>query len=106
MLPWNFETTYYKDVTPQQFLGLDNHVKSLKMHFYNQLDMSAEDVQKRWPDLEGDVLRTLLADGAFGNEQPLPAIADVVAAYRKSDGGENSANAGEPCGVTTDQLRE
>lgn len=105
-LPWNFETTYYKDVSPQEFLGLDNHVKSLKIHFHNQLDMSADDVQKRWPDLEGDVLRTLLADGAFGNEQPLPAIADVIAAYRKSDGGEGRANAGEPCGVTADQLRE
>ena len=104
--PWNFETNYYKDVSLQAFLNLDRHVESLKRYLRNQRGMSTENVQHRWPDLEGDVLRTLLADGAFGNEQPLPSIADIIAAYRKSGDSENTANAVEPHGVIDSQLRE
>ena len=104
--PWNFETVYYKDVSLQDFLSIDKHVESLRRYLYNQHGMSADSIKSKWLDLDMDILRTLLADGAFGNEQPLSSIADIMATYRKSGDGEHAENAGEPHGEIAGKLHE
>jgi hypothetical protein len=104
--PWNFEAAYYKDVSLQEFVGLDRHVETLRGYLKNQRGMSGDDMRHLWPDLEADVLRTLLADGAFGRAQPLPPIADVIGAYRKSGGSEDTINVRQAQGDIDNRLHE
>ncbi|PMD48141.1 HET-domain-containing protein [Hyaloscypha variabilis F] len=71
LAPRNFEVSYYRDGI-NEFLDLNGHVETLKQHLAHQRRLTAEQVADRWPDLAGAVLRTLLADGAYGTVQPLP----------------------------------
>ena len=71
LAPRNFEVSYYRDGI-NEFLDLNGHVETLKQHLTLQRRLTAEQVADRWPDLAGAVLRTLLADGAYGTVQPLP----------------------------------
>lgn len=101
--PWNFETTYYKDVSIQTFLDFDKHMDSIKGYFARQQGLSSDKIRDRWPHLEEDLMRTLLADGAFGTEQPLPVpVKDIIAVYRD----EVASDQGAAAKATTPTLRE
>lgn len=71
LAPRNFEITYYRNGMGK-FLDLDGHVGALKQHFGHQRGLKDSKIAERWKDIKGEVLRTLLADGAFGHVQPLP----------------------------------
>ena len=71
LAPMNFEITYYRDGMGK-FLDLDGHVGALKQHIGHQRGLDGSKIAERWKDIRGEVLRTLLADGAFGHVQPLP----------------------------------
>jgi Heterokaryon incompatibility protein (HET) len=70
--PLNFETSYYRSGAGiSTFLDVATHVNDVRNHLTIQRNLSGEAVSRRWPDLRSTVLRTLLADGAFGHIQPL-----------------------------------
>ncbi|KAE9376315.1 HET-domain-containing protein [Stipitochalara longipes BDJ] len=71
LAPRNFEVSYYHDGV-NNFLDLNGHVRTLRGHLGLQRRLAADRIAERWPDLTGAVLRTLLADGAYGSVQPLP----------------------------------
>jgi hypothetical protein len=71
LAPRNFGIDYYRNGM-DKFFDLDGHVTELKQHLRFQRGHSGEQLAQDWPDLRGQVLRTLLADGAFGRVQPLP----------------------------------
>lgn len=79
---WNSETDYYRDVSIQEFIALDRHVESLRRYLRIHHGLSADEVAKRWPVLEEAVMRTLLADGAFGSGRSLPSMAEILSLYR------------------------
>jgi hypothetical protein len=102
LAPRNFEVSYYRDGI-NKFLDLSGHVGLLRQHFGFQCRLSADQVAKRWPNFTGEVLKTLLADGAFGTVQPLPEktkeleriLADenkIMDMKRRIDAGENIPN--------------
>ena len=68
--PFNFEGTYYRDGLAV-FLGVNQHVNDVRLHLGLQRQLPEAQVKQRWPDLRSSVIRTLLADGAFGFTQPL-----------------------------------
>jgi hypothetical protein len=64
--PLSFETTYYREGLKSVF-SLDQHVGFLKRHLVN-LSSNAQHLRE---DTEERVMRTMLADGAFGHNEPL-----------------------------------
>lgn len=102
LAPRNFEVGYYRDGMTK-FLDLDGHVGALSQHLGFQRGLRAEGVTKRWPNLKGEVLRTLLADGSFGHIQPLPEKtkdlervlgdeSNIMDMKRRMDAGEHVPN--------------
>lgn len=66
----NFELTYYRN-SPASFPDLEQHVVALRQHLGLQRGFSASKTEERRPNLKGELLRTLLADGAYGHAQPI-----------------------------------
>jgi hypothetical protein len=102
LAPQNFDHLYYRDGI-KHFLDIDGHTGVLRQHFIFQQGFSDDRIDERWPNLTGQVLRILLADGAFGTVQPLPETVEklerilgdeneIMDMKRKMDAGEYVLN--------------
>lgn len=102
LAPRNFDHLYYRDGI-NNFLDLDGHTEVLRQHLEIQRGMNAPQVAQRWSNLRHEVLRTLLADGAFGSVQPLlenieklqtilAAEHEIMETKRKGEAGEYVLN--------------
>jgi hypothetical protein len=71
--PHNFAGTYYR-TSPngtKGVLNLDMHIASAERHFHFRPDDVGKRFKERYPDPRVSMMRTLLADGAFGSQIPL-----------------------------------